>query len=207
MDVIEKAGERLVDQAYELLKPTVGKWLGIHEGHHFQEFADGTTSDMRLASLLKTRHLGTSAFNHLVFTRGKTARAVDIWSSHGCGGGNSPAAPVNKLDSRILPAYDADIYLVAHMTRMASTVVNRIVPSWGGKEPRLHHKGLHLVGTGGFSRAIQVGKRQGLVPRGSYVEQAMMRPVALGAPTIRIRLERIRSNGSDTLTTLISTTL
>ncbi len=198
-DVIERTGDKLIEEVAEILAPTRGRWLGLLEGHHFQEFAAGDTSDMRLARLLGTVHLGTSAYINLTFHRGNGAVDCVIWAQHGIGNGVSPAAPVTKLDN-VMKAFEADIYLLGHMTKLAHTPTNRIYPSWRGKKPKLHHQTKHLVGCGGFSRGIQVGRRSGQVPRGTYVEQGMMRPTALGAPTIRIRPIRNRAEATDILT-------
>lgn len=204
-DVIERTGEKLVEEIAEILAPTKGRWLGLLEGHHFQEFAAGDTSDMRLARILGTKHLGTSAYIHLVFTQGSKAVETVIWCQHGIGNGQSPAAPISKLDN-VMRAFEADIYLLGHMTKLAHTPTNRIYPSWRGADFKLHHRTQHLVGTGGFSRGIQVGRKSGQVPRGTYVEQGMMRPTALGAPTIRIEPVRVTERHgsgapvSDTLT-------
>jgi hypothetical protein len=197
-DVIERTGEALINEIHEILRPTAGRWLGLLEGHHFQEFSDGTTSDMRLAAMLRTHHLGTSAFVGLTFKRGRSSLLVNLWAQHGEGNGQSPSAPITKLD-KVVQAFEADLYLLGHMTKLAHAPINRIYPAWGGKEPDVYHRDIHLVGTGGFSRAIQIGKRAGLVPRGSYVEQAMMRPVSLGAPIIRIKIERSTKGGRDLL--------
>src|SRR2546422_6033354 len=93
-DVIERAGNQLVDEIYEILKPTTGRFLGLLEGHHMQEFADGTTSDMCLAQRLRTRHLGSMAYIGINLAKGQSRVRVNIWASHGCGGGWGPGGPV-----------------------------------------------------------------------------------------------------------------
>lgn len=197
-DVIERTGEKLIEEVFDLLRPTAGRWIGMLEGHHFQEFADGSTSDMRLAKLLRTRHLGSSAYIGLSFNRGKSRLLVNLWATHGCGNGQNPGAPLTKLNG-IISSFEADVYLMGHMTKMAHAPTPRLYPSWGGKEPDVHHRDLHLVGTGGYSRAYQVGAKTGQVPRGSYVEQGMMKPVVLGSPIIRIKPFRINAGSIDTL--------
>src|SRR4030095_12353890 len=60
--VLEEKAMELMTQVYEeFLKPTTGRWLGLVEGHHFYE-GPGWTTDEKLAELLKTTFLGTSAY-------------------------------------------------------------------------------------------------------------------------------------------------
>lgn len=193
MNIVDATAQRLVDEVYEILKPTTGRWIGLLEGHHFHEFAAGDTSDQRLAALLRTRHLGTTAYVGLRFARpgSKGCGMVTIWATHGCGGSKGAAAPVTKLDS-IVSSWDADIFIIGHSTKMAHAPVDRIYPHWGRGGPDLRHVDVHLVGAGGFSKGYALGTKQGNVPRGSYVEQGMMRPAALGSPIIRIKPVRDR---------------
>jgi hypothetical protein len=113
---------------------------------------------------------------------------VNIWCHHGMGNGVSPAAPINKLN-QILPDWEADIFLIGHMTKQATAATNRIYPSWTkGKRgfAKLRHMDKFLVGTGGFGKGYIERSSQGKIPRGTYVEAGMMRPAALGCPMIRI---------------------
>ena len=45
----------------KFLKPTVGRWIGAVEGHHFFE-GGGATTDQFLCDWLKTTFLGTAAY-------------------------------------------------------------------------------------------------------------------------------------------------
>lgn len=199
MDVIDQAASRLTDEVSKILEPTRGRWLGLLEGHHFHQFLDGRTSDMVLAEQLRTRHLGSLAYIGLTFKYPNSTKCltVNLWATHGCGSGTSAAAPVTKLE-RMVPAFEADIYLMGHMTKQAHSPVDRVYPTWG-KTPNVKHRDIHLVGTGGFSKGYIVGSRNGQVPRGSYVEQGMMRPTVLGAPSIHIEPYRNTSSDRDIL--------
>lgn len=193
MNVIDSTAKRLVDEVAEILRPTTGRWLGLLEGHHFHEFAAGHTSDQYLADLLHTRHLGTTAYVGLSFNRtgNRTSGIVWLWATHGCGNGQRAGSPVTKLDS-VQSAWDADIFIMGHQTKMAHAPTNRIYPSSSKAGLVLHHRDIHLVGAGGFSKGYDLGTKQGSTPRGSYVEQGMMRPAALGCPIIRIKPVRDR---------------
>lgn len=191
-DVID---DKALDLALELyqdyLKPTKGRWLGMLHGHHFAILKTGESTDQRLAGLLNTRFLGTSAFVRLQFREGahrkdRQAENVIIWAHHGCGGGTTPGAPLNKLQNAAL-GYDADIYIMGHTTKQPAAPLNRVKPRWHGRgAPDLVHKKVLLVNSGGFNKSAVVGHRVGQVPMGTYAEKGMMNPSVLGAPIIRI---------------------
>ena len=192
-NVIERAGQTLVDEIGVILAPTKGRWLGMLEGHHFQEFAAGDTSDMRLATILNTRHLGSMTMVTLEFQRGAKGPVskVELWGTHGSGNGQTLASPISYLE-RQMKSYEADIYLVGHQTKLVHAVSDRL---YHADHDTIAHLDRHLVGCGGFSRAIQVGRRQGQVPRGSYAEQGGMNPAGLGAPVITITPHEEKSPG------------
>lgn len=197
--VHDRAARGLVDDLFEkFLKKTKGHWLGLLEGHHFSELETGITSDQYLCEKLEARFLGTCAYVglHLDITSSKNHRSsttVNIWCHHGSGNGQKQAAPLNKLET-ILPDFEADIYLIGHMTKQATAPTNRCYPVWhprGQDKHKLRHVAKILVGTGGFGKGYIERNTQGLVPRGTYVEQGMMRPAVLGCPIVRITPKRI----------------
>lgn len=201
--VISDKARDLVDELYDdLLKPTRGRWLGLLEGHHWSHLLTGETTDQYLCSKLLAPFLGTSAYIGLVFDMPAGMRTVTIWATHGAGGGQKVHAPVLKLEN-MATSWDADIMLVGHMTKRAVGVVERCYPEWGTKGgAAIRHRTMHLVGCGGWLKGYQHGSRQGNTPRGGYVEQKMLTPVALGAPFIRIRphvrrVDRLKSGGKD----------
>ena len=177
---IEDKARTLTEEVFEeLLKPTVGKWLGLLEGHHFFEF-QGTTSDITLAEMLKAPFLGTSAYVRL------EPSGVVLYAHHGMGGGILPTSGINKLYHHSAGLHGADVYLMGHNTKLAVSRLSRPTPDWRGKNPNLTHSDVLLVNTGGFSKSNIVGHRQGRIPRGDYAEQGMMTPSPLAAPLIHI---------------------
>lgn len=189
--VHDRAARGLVDELYDkFLKKTKGRWLGLLEGHHFSELETGITSDQYLCEKLEAPFLGTCAYVGLHFKLGKTnSGTVNIWGHHGSGNGQSQAAPVTKLE-RLLPDFESDIYLIGHMTKQAAAPTNRVYPMWHNSgdpdKHKLRHVSKLLVGTGGFGKGYIERNMQGLTPRGTYVEQGMMRPAVLGCPIVRI---------------------
>lgn len=187
-DVIDdKALDLALELYQDFLKPTKGRWLGMLHGHHYATLRTGETTDQRLCGLLNTRFLGTSAFIRLQFQQHNALQNVIIWAHHGCGGGTTAGAPLNKLQHAAL-GFDADIYVMGHTTKQPAVPLNRIKPRWNGKgSPDLVHRKVLLVNSGGFSKGYVEGAKQGRVPMGGYVEQRMLNPASLGAPVIRIQ--------------------
>lgn len=178
-EVLEDAAGGLVDAVFEqFLKSTTGRWIGLLEGHHFFEYG-GRTSDMLLAERLKTRHLGTSCYVNIQPCN------VTLWAHHGQGGGVLPSASVNKLYHVAAGLEGADVYLMGHSTKLATSRLSRPYPVWKPR-PKFIHRDIHLVNTGGFSKSNVVGHRRGGIPRGDYAEAAMMTPSPLSAPLIHI---------------------
>lgn len=187
-DVIDDKAMELVHELYQgYLKPTRGRWLGMLHGHHYSMLKTGETTDQRLCQLLDTRFLGTSAFIRLQFGFWGSRYNVVLWAHHGCGGGMTAGAPLNKLQQAAL-GFDADIYIMGHTTKQPAVPLNRIKARWHGKgAPDLLHKKVLLVNSGGFAKGYVTRSKQGQVPMGGYVEQRMLNPAALGAPVIRIQ--------------------
>ena len=178
--VIDAKAHELVEEVFEtMLKPTVGRWLGLLEGHHFFEF-QGSTSDMELAVMLECPFLGTSAYVKL------TPSGVVIYAHHGQGGGILPASGLNKLYHHSAGLHGADVYLMGHNTKLGVTRLSRPTPNWDKDTPDLTHTDVLLVNTGGFSKSNIVGHKIGRIPRGDYAEKGMMTPSPLSAPFIRI---------------------
>jgi hypothetical protein len=182
-DVIDQKAMELVHELFDrFLRPTKGRWISLHEGHHFAQLKDGTTTDMLMAELLATEFVGTCSYTRLAF---KKFGDFNIWAHHGCGGGMRSAAPINKLET-LANYWDANLFLMGHMTKLASAPLNRVYPNWSGKAPHLQHRKIMLVGCGGFSKAYIEGARQGRVPRDGYVAQKLLNPASLGSPIIRV---------------------
>lgn len=185
--IIEDKALELTFQVYEeLLKPTKGRWLGMLEGHHFATLSAGDTTDHRLCQMLDATFLGTTAYVQLAFDTHDGTRTVTLWASHGAGGGAKAHAPLMKLEN-LLPYWDADVFIVGHMTKVAAAPVKRLYANFGSRVPVLKERTIHLVGAGGWLKGYAEGSKVGRYARGGYVEQRMLNPVALGAPIIRIR--------------------
>lgn len=187
LKTMDDAAMRLVTDVATILKPTSGRWLGLLEGHHFYQLSSGITTDMKLAEMLGTRHLGTCASLTLSFENRGT---VILWAHHGMGSGKAHA-PIMKLEN-LAPYWQADIFLIGHMTKVASAPLNRCYPVFPAKSDIGYqkHRKYYVTGTGGWSKGYMDQSRQGQVPRGGYVERKMLNPVCLGAPLVRLVPQR-----------------
>lgn len=199
--VLDSAARRLVEELYErALKSSKGRWLGLLSGHHYADLRDGTTTDQLLAGMLDAPHLGDCAYVRLRFVKGPKSGCVLIWAHHGQGSGKSAAAPVQKLEG-LAAAWEADIFLMGHQSKVAAAPVDRCFPVWprgdGVQPSRLFYKTVLLVGTGSFARGYVERRRDGETAAGTYVEKGMMRPVSLGAPVITVtpRMREVRDPG------------
>jgi len=186
--IIDQKAEELVEEIYEkALKPSKGRWLGMLEGHHYHQFRAGMTTDMLLADKLGAKFLGTSGYVRLLFSRGVSRGQVLVWCHHGAGGGQSPAAVLNKLRA-MATQFEGDVFLMGHLPKKCNEPIDRLMPMFPHKgEPFLIHRTKILSGTGGFMKSWVVGARQGIVPRGGYGEAAMYTPAALGGVVVKVR--------------------
>ena len=189
---IDFVAERVLEELFEILEPTVGMWLGLLQGHHFHLFSDGTTSDNRLCQRLKAPYLGDNAFVEVRWAQKdptkkrrsiRTMPSIVIWCHHGRGGGKMAGNALNQLQGMI-QGFDADIYLQGHHHRQSATKVQRIKPFFGTSNAFLERKDIILGVTGGYLRGYQEGSKSGGRAGGTYVEKAMMNPVSMGGITI-----------------------
>lgn len=193
-EAMHEKAEELVSDFLKVVRGTEGKWLGLLEGHHYYQFEDGTTSDTRIAYALKAPFLGTCAFVRLRFSgrlSGQPAHQTatcTIWCHHGAGNGIMPHAPLNRL-YHLSQYFKADVYLIGHQTKKPAVPIPQLEMTDSRDHPILFARKRYLAGTGGFS----LGYRQGSTgvgtdtPRGGYVEQNMLAPVALGSILVKVR--------------------
>lgn len=189
MEVIDDAAERITNEVYEELSKTPMQWAGLVTGHHMYDFRDGTTSDTRLCEMLGTKHLGDSAFVRIQLQRHNTRYSYMIWVHHGAGNGASKSYGVRKLETRVQPYFEADLYLMGHTTGRGAIPIHRVYPCFHGDSFKLKHKERWMVNTGGFAESYPVGNKREGVAQGCYAEKGMMAPAVMGAPLIHVRLE------------------
>lgn len=182
--VITDKSKALVDDLFKrLLKPTVGKWAGITQGHHHHQVIlttkrDGSEvtedSDVYLAKRLDAPWLDEMGVVKLKFPGGGVFR---ILLFHGSGNSVFPWGPLIKL-YRMMPHFHVDLMLQGHQTKKAVGEIDRLV--FPDDSDDIRHMTIKMVGTGGWMKGYINGRR-------TYVSSAGLGPVALGQPVIHLR--------------------
>ena len=183
-ELIERWHREHLEQLKDILRPTIGMWMGLHEGHHYFEYGDGTTSDTDLCQFLQAPFLGTAAVTRLRF-KDESKHVTDclIWGHHGEGGGMDP---LRKLMS-VAPGFpQVDIFIQGHNTQIDVRPKDTIWFYGDTGKLRMREKTQMFVAAGGFMKGYTQGSRTAGRAAGSYVEHGMMRPTAIGGPVIEV---------------------
>jgi hypothetical protein len=181
--IYEKACRDL-DVFRQAIAGTEGRWLGFFRGHHYNKFANGSTTDTLLAEEFGAPYLGDCAIITLELedrVRGIRTEAR-IFGRHGSGSAVTEAAALTKL-YKDQSAWDADIYLHAHHHRKVATKKPRLYV----KDGKIEHRNQVLAVTGSFLRGYLQGNTDGAHASGTYVEQAGLAPVTLGGILLKLR--------------------
>ena len=173
-EALDTKSREFLEVVKDILKPTRGKWLGLVEGHHYWEYADGTTTDKELAEYLGCEFLGTSG---IVTMKLPKKQKCSIWLHHGKGGGSAIGGPLTQLE-KMLHSFDADIYLIGHHHKKVATKVQKLYAN----NQKLSHKDVILACTGSWLKGY-------MQDSDTYVEKGMMTPAALGGIKIDIKTE------------------
>lgn len=198
---IDDVALHLLKEVDELiLRPTKDLWLGAVAGHHYYDLPTGGNSDMELCRRLKIPYYGEGVgICRLTFLKDSGHKqSIQIWFAHGKGWGKSAVRPAVLLEEISSSYENIDIYLMGHHTKKVKADKDRMYPIYSTRaEPRLGHRTIHLVGTGGWQKGYVEGTPKRLV-KPTYVERALYGPVALGAPIIHVRPKWRRSQSAGT---------
>ena len=179
--IIEKA-EADVARFLRLVRGSRGRWLGLLQGHHYMPFPDGSTSDTRLADFLEAPFLGDCALVRLAI--GDTGVSADILCHHGQGSTASEPAALGAVMRFGGGFGHADVVLNGHHHKKVATKKPR--PYYDATGNLTSRNTVYGV-TGSFLRGyLQCSQRDGRAG-GSYIEQRMLPPVALGGLVLRLR--------------------
>lgn len=183
-EAIEDKMDSQVKELQKILAPTRGRWLGLVRGHHYFPFADGTETDTRLADYLGCEFLGDSGV--IMIEMGLATARLMLW--HGSGSGQTAGAMLNKIEHGA-KRWNVHVAVMAHQHQKPTKP--DVMMDFGRDlrgNPILVHQNRYYVGAGSFLRGYQQGTKNAVgLPEGSYVEKAMLPPVALGAPIIYLR--------------------
>ena len=196
-EVIDQAAITIEKELMEVLRPTIGRWLGFIEGHHSYTSLDGTTTGQRFSRFLQCPYLGDSAILRITF-RDEQNHGVNLkmFVHHGHGGGSTYGGILNRLERFAARFPDIQLIMTGHHHQVIVQPMDSLDVTDRG-EPYLFHKTRMLVCTGSFMKGWMQGHNIGGRPQGLYPEQKMMPPTALGAPLIIAHPKRIQSHGAD----------
>jgi hypothetical protein len=174
---------------------TGGRWIGLIEGDHRWDFADGTSADQYLCHLLGTDFLGSSALVTLKpsgLPKGHREGETKIFVHHGIGSSRSSGGHLHRVED-LLKWVDADLFLMGHSHAKVAAPIDWQTVSPDGIH---YHKTKLLARTGSWMKGYQSSRpldNSELVSksRGSYIEQKAYTPSALGGLAIGIGFEKI----------------
>lgn len=181
-EIIDGAFHDKVVELAGVMKASTGRWAGMVHGDHGWVFGDGQNADALLAAKLKAPYLGSSAVVHL-HVKG-VDRPLKVFATHGRGSSVSSTGKTLHLE-RLLNAFDVDIVLMAHCHLLYGVPVTRLKTVHTATGPNLYAEQKIVAVTGSFLKGYEARSSRSGWPEGSYVEKAALRPVALGALTIR----------------------
>ncbi len=184
--------EILEKQIMDVLRPTVGRWIGIVQGHHyFHHPEDNKTTDQHFADWLGCPFLGDSALGRVSFRDEHSGvSAITVYVHHGAGGsGTNPAAAINKLKEQKVGYPGARLFMQGHVPQLAAALTAGLDITPKGP-PHIIHEDTHYVVCGGWSRSFQQGSSFGGRKQGGFAEKKQYRPGVLGGPIIELTPER-----------------
>lgn len=194
-DMLDDAAAQQRDEFLRLVAGSEGRWDALLKGHHLWEYvrayADGTkqlrTTDHDIADALGAPYLGEPGqtigsamitYRFPATHKGGKRPLLRVYAVHGQGGGSTFAGPLNQLE-RMMRAFTAHVYIVAHHHKDVAAAANRL-----DEDPKAP---THLVATD--TRLVSAGSwMRGYMPNEvTYAEDGMMVPLAIGAPIIYVK--------------------
>jgi hypothetical protein len=170
-----------------------GKLIGLMGGNHYCEFANGTTSDQRLAEMLGTTYLGSCAAIRISISRPGTSSgsSIDIFAHHGRGGGTTAGGKLNAVE-KLANVCDADIYLMGdNHARGCIPAGDRMYLTHGPENRMLVKTKKRWIGrTGSFLKGYVENEA-------SYVVDAALPPCSLGWIEFTLTLRRDQTEGKE----------
>lgn len=164
------------------LKPFRHRIIGLHCGHHHHKLYTGSCTCQYLCQLLRVKHLGFVAMTCLSVNRCGSISNITIFSTHGCGGASTVASDLTNLERKIMPFWDADLFIRGHSTRAFVAEGNPISYLYKkGESLSIKNKKRVLVNAGGFMEGYTIGNQ-------SYVERSNMPRINLGWCVINVHL-------------------
>jgi len=201
-DKVKKQVDELIEEQVEklarLMEFTRGRWIGLLEGDHRWDYANGTGADQQLCRALQSPFLGTAA---LIRIRPHGAPAAHpeadavIYAHHGMGSSRTQGGHLHRVED-LLKFIDADVYLMGHSHAKVSAPMDRQYVSPDGVH---FHRTKLVARTGAWLRGYVSRDPAGLdepalESRATYAEAAAYPPAAMGGLCIGIGYEKIEGS-------------
>lgn len=165
----------------KILKPIREKCIGLLEGNHDDTIRKHYHYNIvdKMAIELNTHNLSYTTMIRLIFTRPHSSGAIDIYATHGFGGGISETAPLNRLIS-MAHSFEADIYLAGHTHKKVCSDRDILFLQHNGEVILKSKKQLFGI-TGTFlqtytDRCRSYGERSGYTPTPTGVLKITIEP-------------------------------
>lgn len=178
---LDKSADRSVHEFCDLLSFTKGKWIGAIQGNHYWRYltgckqALGVTSDMIIADEMGCDWLGWANYTVIQLKYGTSSASLDIFASHGKGGGSLLGSPYNNVSKMRNVFPSADIYMMGHDHNKgvlpSTTLEVKMDGSTGA--PVVRDKTQLCCRTGSFLKAYDDSKP-------NYVVRSLWSPSSLG---------------------------
>lgn len=181
--IVHKEAERFA----KTLEPIRDRLLGLAEGNHYHEFADGTTDTQKLCGLLEVPYLEKLCLIRLrvAAKTGKVHRVIRILVHHGdwSVGYQRVGGDLNAAELKML-GFDFDVYLFSHTHRLVGYISPTLtIPDHG--KLRVVERPRAIIKTGCFVRSYVEGCG---IHR--YPEKRLMHPTNIGYPRLLMRFYR-----------------
>jgi hypothetical protein len=193
LETIDEWVQDKLEELFDMISFTRGRWLGLLEGDHRWTFETGISGDQYFADKLACDFLGTSALLRLDAGVKEHPEADTIlYCHHGVGGGSSAGGHLNAVEKK-LKDIEADIYLFGHSHAKIGTPLDRQYITPDGIH---YHRTKLLARTGSFYKTCQSMPplsldQPAISSRGTYAEQRGYSPSTMGAICIGIGHENV----------------
>jgi hypothetical protein len=169
IDDMVRLGQDKLLRRLEFMK---GKLIGLHDGHHQWDFADGTNSTQRLCAALKAPYLGWIASTRIALTTyGQTFRVWTLVSTHGNGTAKTTTADAGGFERTIVNGFVADGYVRGHGCKSAAWLpYERIHIRRKGPAGRDRQVPRAMI-IGGFKKGYTDGWNSSYVEKAGFISQ------------------------------------
>jgi hypothetical protein len=169
----------MVEQYLETIAFMKGRLIGMIEGNHYYQYADGSTSTQRMAQRLKGQYFGVEAHGRIYFNVRSIRKSLRVYAHHGAGSGATRGGSLNRL-AQMERGFAADVYLMGHDHQLGTWTGNRVDLDAYSKQV---HDPILYVRTGSFLRTRVHG-------RPSYIVDIAGNPSTLGWASIEVKMQR-----------------